>query len=227
MTRRPLLHRRGDAGFTIIEMLVSSLIMLVVTGAVFTLMNPAQGTFKAQPEVSDLQQRLRIGVDTLQKDLVMAGAGTYNGQSAGALSYFIAPVMPYHAFGDTTDPENGSVLPDRRDQLDLRAADAVANHDLSADASEIGGDQGQLPAELPAQKGLRAVRLQRGRPGHHLRRERQLGLFRDHADPGRGRSHAAPRAGLLGRLCGQFCADAGVRGHGTTSRQTTRRRRIS
>ena len=29
-----------------------------------------------QPEVSDLQQRLRVGIDTLQKDLVMAGAGT-------------------------------------------------------------------------------------------------------------------------------------------------------
>ena len=47
-------------------------------------MNPAQGTFRVQPEVSDLQQRLRVGIDTLQKDLVMAGAGTYNGEAAGA-----------------------------------------------------------------------------------------------------------------------------------------------
>ena len=117
MTRRPLLPRRDDAGFTIIELLVSSLIMLVVTGAVFTLVNPAQGTFQAQPEVSDLQQRLRVGIDTLQKDLVMAGAGTYNGESAGALSYFIASVMPYHAFGDTTDPEMGTFF--RTDAISL------------------------------------------------------------------------------------------------------------
>ena len=118
MTGRPLLrHLRDDAGFTIVELLVSSLIMLVVTGAVFSLLNPAQGTFQVQPEVSDLQQRLRVGIDTLQKDLVMAGAGTYNGESAGALSYFIAPVMPYHAFGDTTDPELGTFF--RTDAISL------------------------------------------------------------------------------------------------------------
>ena len=118
MTGRPLLrHLRDDAGFTIVELLVSSLIMLVVTGAIFSLVNPSQGTFQVQPEVSDLQQRLRVGIDTLQKDLVMAGAGTYNGESAGALSYFIAPIMPYRAFGDTTDPELGTFF--RTDAISL------------------------------------------------------------------------------------------------------------
>jgi type II secretory pathway pseudopilin PulG len=97
----------GERGFTVIELMVASLIMLAVTGAVFSLMNPAQGTFQKEPEVSDLQQRLRVGVDALQKDLLMAGAGTYAGEMAGALSYFIAPVMPYIAFGDATDPSKG------------------------------------------------------------------------------------------------------------------------
>ena len=100
-----------------IELLVSSLIMVVVTGAIFSLMNPAQGTFQVQPEVSDLQQRLRVGVDSLQKDLVMAGAGTYAGQSAGALNYFIAPIMPYKAFGATTDPAQGTFF--RTDAISL------------------------------------------------------------------------------------------------------------
>jgi len=97
----------GDAGFTIVELLISSMIMIAITGTIFTLMNPAQGTFRVQPEVSDLQQRLRVGIDTLQKDLVMAGAGTYNGESAGALSYFIAPIMPYRAFGEPPDSVQG------------------------------------------------------------------------------------------------------------------------
>jgi prepilin-type N-terminal cleavage/methylation domain-containing protein len=108
---------RANAGFTLVELLVSSLIMLVVTGSIFAMLNPAHGTFQVQPEVSDLQQRLRVGIDTLQKDLVMAGAGTYNGESAGALSYFIAPVMPYHAFGDVTDPEMGTFF--RTDAISL------------------------------------------------------------------------------------------------------------
>ena len=68
-----------DAGFTLIEMLVATAIMMMVTGAMFSLMNPSQGMFAAQPEVMDMQQRLRIGVDTLSKDLMMAGAGTYSG----------------------------------------------------------------------------------------------------------------------------------------------------
>ena len=38
-------HRaRSDAGFTLVELLISSMIMVVVTGAIFSLMNPAQGT---------------------------------------------------------------------------------------------------------------------------------------------------------------------------------------
>jgi hypothetical protein len=95
---------RGDHGFTVMELIVASFIMLAVTGAVFSLMNPAQGTFQKEPEVSDVQQRLRVGVDTLQKDLVMAGAGTYAGPLVGALSFFMAPVMPYNAFMSPTDP---------------------------------------------------------------------------------------------------------------------------
>jgi len=101
MTRTSRL--KGQGGFTIIELLVATLIMLTVTGAIFTLMNPAQGTFQKEPEVSDLQQRLRVGIDTLQKDIVMAGAGTYSGPLVGALGFFMAPIMPYNAFKSPTD----------------------------------------------------------------------------------------------------------------------------
>ena len=87
------LHREG--GFTLTEMMISTGIMIAVTGAVFHMMNPAQGTFQAQPEVADMQQRMRVAVDSLTKDLVMAGAGTYVGASAGALYNFMAPIMPY------------------------------------------------------------------------------------------------------------------------------------
>ncbi len=72
-------HRQPEAGYSLIELLVASAVMLVVTGAIFGLMNPAQGMSQATPEVSDLQQRMRVGTDTLFKELVMAGAGTYQG----------------------------------------------------------------------------------------------------------------------------------------------------
>ena len=72
----PAVASRAERGFSVIEMLVSTAIMVSVTGAIFSVMNPAHGIFAAQPEKSDMQQRMRIGVDTLYKDLVMAGAGT-------------------------------------------------------------------------------------------------------------------------------------------------------
>jgi hypothetical protein len=101
---RPL---RSEAGFTLIEMLIATLLMVVITGAIFDLLNPANGMFTTQPEVSDMQQRMRVGVDTLQHDLVMAGAGTYTGPNAGGLYNFMAPVMPYRASGDNSDPDQG------------------------------------------------------------------------------------------------------------------------
>jgi prepilin-type N-terminal cleavage/methylation domain-containing protein len=85
----------NDRGFSLIEMLVSVTIMLAVTAGIFAVMNPAHGTFQTQPEVADMQQRLRVGVDTLYKDILMAGAGAYSGQQAGALNNFFAPILPY------------------------------------------------------------------------------------------------------------------------------------
>ena len=102
-------HLRGEAGFTLVEMLVASAIMIAVTGAVFGLMNPANGTFRREPEQADVQQRVRVGVDNLSKDLLMAGAGTYMGAGAGALYNFFAPVMPYRR-GDVNDDPTAGVF---------------------------------------------------------------------------------------------------------------------
>jgi hypothetical protein len=82
-------------GFTLAELLIATAIMMTVTGAVFTVMNPSGGIFQTQPEVADVQQRLRVGVDTMKHDLVMAGAGAYSGTQTGSLSSFFASIMPY------------------------------------------------------------------------------------------------------------------------------------
>ena len=57
-------------------------------------MNPAQGNAQAQPEVVDIQQRMRLGTDALFKDLIIAGAGPYQGPVTGSLVNFFAPVLP-------------------------------------------------------------------------------------------------------------------------------------
>src|SRR5687768_6959781 len=86
-------------------MLIATVIMMAVTGATFALMNPAQGMFTAQPEVSDMQQRLRIAVDTLKKDLLMAGGGSYSGKNkSGSLGQFVATILPDREGLVTPDP---------------------------------------------------------------------------------------------------------------------------
>jgi hypothetical protein len=119
--------RTGEAGFSIVEMMIATAIMMAVTAATFSLMNPAQGMFAAQPEVMDMQQRLRIGVDTLYKDLMMSGAGPYSGSCKsvnaqgsatecgpmpGSLGNYFAPIMPYRVGNVTPDPV-GSFFTDR------------------------------------------------------------------------------------------------------------------
>ena len=97
--------RRHERGFSIIEMLIATTIMMAVTAATFGLMNPAHGMFVAQPEVSDMQQRLRIAVDTLKKDLLMAGAGTYSGNNKlGSLGQYVATILPDREGNVTPDP---------------------------------------------------------------------------------------------------------------------------
>ncbi len=86
-----------DAGYTLVELLVSAAIMLVVTGAIFQLVNPSQGISQTQPEVADMQQRMRVATDMIYKDLVMTGAGPYQGATTGSLMNYFAPILPYRA----------------------------------------------------------------------------------------------------------------------------------
>lgn len=145
MTRR---IARED-GFTLTELLVSTGIMLTVTAGVFTVMNPSAGIFQTQPEVADVQQRLRVGVDTLKRDLVMAGAGAYSGALSGSLSGFFAPITPYRQ-GSLASMDDGTVkfrpdaitifyVPSTNSQTELAAAMPNTSAELKVK------DQGSCP----------------------------------------------------------------------------------
>jgi hypothetical protein len=94
---------RSD-GFTFVEMIFAVVIMMAVTGAVFSLMNPAHGVFKTQPEFSEMQQRLRVVVDALYRDLMMAGAGVEIGSAIGPLANYFPPVLPFRRGAQAPDP---------------------------------------------------------------------------------------------------------------------------
>jgi hypothetical protein len=98
----------GGAGFTVVELLVAMSITLLVAAATLSLVGPVHDAFQVQPETSDVQQRIRVGIDALQRDLLMAGAGMYAAGSVGPLHQAVAPVMPYRAFGVASDPARGT-----------------------------------------------------------------------------------------------------------------------
>jgi prepilin-type N-terminal cleavage/methylation domain-containing protein len=98
---------KRNAGFTLVEMLVAMAVMLLILGGVFQAFNPSQGAFMTQPEVADMQQRLRVGTDRLYNGIIVAGAGVYSGSAVGNLGQFFAPVLPYRAGMLNSDPSRG------------------------------------------------------------------------------------------------------------------------
>lgn len=129
---------RSSAGFTLNELLMASAIMLSVMAAIFGLVGPAQGTFQAQTEVSDMQQRLRVGVNALARDLLMAGA-----------------VMPYREGRYDNDPDIGVFYrPDTITTLDLPSTTTITSHtyylksDIAVGTFQLmhyNGDETDLP----------------------------------------------------------------------------------
>jgi hypothetical protein len=95
---------RRESGFSLVELTVAGAILLVATATLVRLSIPAQGLFAAQSEVADMQQRLRVAVDTLSKDLSVAGAGGYTSVNGGALDYSFAPIVPYRIGLRGADP---------------------------------------------------------------------------------------------------------------------------
>ncbi|MGH9254988.1 MAG: PilW family protein [Vicinamibacterales bacterium] len=89
---------RAD-GFTLTELLIATVITLTVTAALLDVVDRARGSFQAQPERADMHQRLRVAVDALTRDLLMAGAGLEPPVAA--------PVLPYRVGARDSDIDLG------------------------------------------------------------------------------------------------------------------------
>ena len=77
----------------LLETVVSMAIVVVLLGAVFSLLDPAQGAVATQPQAVDMQQRARAAFAELRRELLMAGSGKGPG-SRTALGWLRAPIVP-------------------------------------------------------------------------------------------------------------------------------------
>lgn len=80
----------GQRGYSVIELLVASAVLLVVCGSVFGLLHDALAATPVLEETTDIHQRARVVADALAADVRAASAGT----AAGTLSRYLAAVEP-------------------------------------------------------------------------------------------------------------------------------------
>ena len=117
-------------GFSFIELVVSMAIMLAVASSMFRFVHSARQVFEIDLERADMQQRARVSMDSLFRDLVMAGAGAQT-----------PAIAPFRRGDDAPDPP-GSAFADRL-SIRYRPPDAAESeavtitYALSADAAGV------------------------------------------------------------------------------------------
>lgn len=77
-------------GFTLVEMLIATVITVAVAGAILAVINPAQRMVRTQGDAADLHQRVRAAADTIGADVRAAFA-----------------VRPYRIGATRDDPASG------------------------------------------------------------------------------------------------------------------------
>jgi prepilin-type N-terminal cleavage/methylation domain-containing protein len=73
-------HNSPSAGFTLVEMLVTMVILSLVMGATITLLRTQTRTFRISGQKMELSQNMRYAVGTIDRALRTAGAGVANQQ---------------------------------------------------------------------------------------------------------------------------------------------------
>ena len=81
---------RNGHGYTVIELLVATAVLLAATGGVFRLLDEGVARSGVWNEAADLHQRGRVGVDALSSLIAAAGAG----RDTAPLARFFAAVEP-------------------------------------------------------------------------------------------------------------------------------------
>src|SRR5688500_10138411 len=71
--------KNNESGFTLIEFMTASAAMMVVLAATFQLLNMTFTANSGMVEVMSTQQNIRVAINTIARDIVMAGTGLPSG----------------------------------------------------------------------------------------------------------------------------------------------------
>lgn len=65
----------SEGGFSLLEMLVASLISILIVGGVLLMLDGIQQVYRDQQQIMDSQQSARLAIEQMQRDLQLAGVG--------------------------------------------------------------------------------------------------------------------------------------------------------
>ena len=71
--KRPSKEGTRENGFTLVEILVAMSVMAVVMGAVYGVFFSSNRSYRTQERIVDAQQKVRMGLDFMVRDIRMAG----------------------------------------------------------------------------------------------------------------------------------------------------------
>jgi Tfp pilus assembly protein PilW len=92
--KRPLSSRVGQAGFSVLELLLSLSLFIIISGAALSLLNAAQKRFQTEGQLLSSFQEGRLALDMIVRDVNDSGYPAANqfGVSPGVTNYAVTPV---------------------------------------------------------------------------------------------------------------------------------------
>jgi hypothetical protein len=146
-----VLSRRADSrGFGLLELLIATAIGVVVLAVLLQFAVSAHILTGVQGETADLQQRLRVAIESMRHDLMLAGGGPIRGPSRGPLHRVFPPILPARIGVSGSDPE----LSFRADRISILfvpgfAPESRVTADMATTGSLVAID-GNAPGCQPA-----------------------------------------------------------------------------
>ena len=99
-------------GYGLVELLIATAIGCLLLGVLLRFAVSAHTASGVQSETADVQQRLRVALEAMRHDIMLAGAGPSRGADRGPLANTFPPVLPARTGITAPDPEL-SFQPDR------------------------------------------------------------------------------------------------------------------
>jgi prepilin-type N-terminal cleavage/methylation domain-containing protein len=92
---RVSLANRGQDGFTLLELLMATVVFLLVCGAIFGLLDLSEKNYGSETQISSSYQEARLAVDQIVRDFDEAGyppASMYSAPAPDPKTYALSPV---------------------------------------------------------------------------------------------------------------------------------------